>query len=82
MAPKPVNLLVGHASDLTVPDLAALGVRRISLGGALSRVGWTAVINAVKQIMAEGRFDGFADLVSHGELGGIFREEMTRHGEA
>ena len=40
VAPKPVNVLVG--SDFTtVTELASLGVRRISVGGALARAAWT-----------------------------------------
>src|SRR5277367_4130945 len=37
VAPKPVNLLVGFGADLTVAQIAGLGVRRISVGGALAR---------------------------------------------
>ncbi len=78
VAPKPVNLLVGSASELTVADIAALGVRRISVGGALARVAWTAVMRTMKGIAEAGRFDGFADLVTHAELGRLFREDMAR----
>jgi 2-methylisocitrate lyase-like PEP mutase family enzyme len=78
VAPKPVNLLVGSASDLTVADIAALGVRRISVGGALSRVAWTATIAASKKLLDEGRLDGFANLVSHGDMGKLFAEDMKR----
>ncbi len=43
VAPKPVNVLMSSgAQPLTVADLAALGVRRISVGGALARVAWGA----------------------------------------
>ena len=42
VAPKPVNVLVGGPVGLTVADLADLGVRRISVGGALARVAWGA----------------------------------------
>lgn len=38
VAPKPLNVLIGSASELTVSDLTALGVRRISVGGALARM--------------------------------------------
>ncbi|MEW5882575.1 MAG: isocitrate lyase/phosphoenolpyruvate mutase family protein, partial [Pseudomonadota bacterium] len=40
VAPKPVNLLVGSASEFTLQDIAALGVRRVSVGGALARAAW------------------------------------------
>src|SRR3954465_2870536 len=44
-APKPVNVLV-NTDFTTVEDLAALGVRRISVGGALARAAWTGFIGA------------------------------------
>jgi len=77
-APKPVNVLIGFPSELTVADLAALGVRRISVGGALARVAWTATMAVAKQIAEEGRFGGFAGLVTHGDLGKLFAEDMQR----
>ena len=53
VAPKPVNVLMSSgAHPLTVSDLAALGVRRISVGGALARVGWGSVMRVAKQIAA------------------------------
>src|SRR3954464_15117856 len=45
VAPRPVNVLAG-SGFATVEALAAAGVRRISVGGALARVGWTAVLRA------------------------------------
>jgi 2-methylisocitrate lyase-like PEP mutase family enzyme len=68
VAPKPVNLLVGSASDLTVSAIAALGVRRISVGGALARVAWGGFIRAAKLLAEQGRFDAFAAAVSHDTL--------------
>ncbi len=78
VAPKPVNILMGAASELTVRDLAELGARRISVGGALARAAWTGVIRAARAIAEKGSFEGFADLVSHAEMGRIFREDMAR----
>src|SRR5258707_1891288 len=40
VAPKPVNLLMGWPGNLTMRDIAALGVRRVSVGGALARAAW------------------------------------------
>jgi 2-methylisocitrate lyase-like PEP mutase family enzyme len=68
VAPKPVNLLVGSASDLSVSAIAALGVRRISVGGALARAAWGGFIRAAKLLAEQGRFDGFAEAVSHDTL--------------
>ncbi|MEZ0302552.1 MAG: isocitrate lyase/phosphoenolpyruvate mutase family protein, partial [Hyphomicrobiaceae bacterium] len=60
VAPKPVNLLVGSPLDLTVSDIAGLGVRRISIGGALARAAWGGTMRTMK-LIAEGSFKGFAD---------------------
>jgi 2-methylisocitrate lyase-like PEP mutase family enzyme len=74
VAPKPVNLLVGSALDLTVADIAALGVRRISVGGALARTAWGGFMRAAKLIAEQGRFDEFANGAPGRELNAIFRE--------
>jgi 2-methylisocitrate lyase-like PEP mutase family enzyme len=76
VAPKPVNFLMSGALGHTVTDVAALGVRRISVGGTLARVAWGAVMRAAKQIASEGRFDTFAEAASHPETNGFFRDDM------
>ena len=77
VAPRPFNLLVGSASDLTVPQIAALGVRRISVGGALARSAWGGFMHAAKAL-AEGRFDGFKDAAPGNELNAFFRAASSR----
>lgn len=61
VAPKPVNLLIGWASELTVAEVAALGVRRISVGGAMAGAAWHGFMQASKLLSEAGRFDGFAN---------------------
>jgi 2-methylisocitrate lyase-like PEP mutase family enzyme len=73
VAPKPVNLLVGFNADLTMAKIAALGVRRVSVGGALARAAWGGFMRAAKLIVEEGKFDGFADAASGSALNTIFR---------
>jgi 2-methylisocitrate lyase-like PEP mutase family enzyme len=73
VAPKPINLLVGFNADLTMAKIAALGVRRVSVGGALARAAWGGFMRAAKLIMEEGKFDGFADAASGSALNTIFR---------
>jgi 2-methylisocitrate lyase-like PEP mutase family enzyme len=73
VTPKPVNVLMGGPSELTVADLAGLGVRRISIGGALARAAWGGFIRAARQIAEHGRFDAFADAAPSAELNGLFR---------
>jgi len=72
VAPKPLNLLVGGPSELTVADIAALGVRRISVGGALARAAWGGFLRAARQLADAGRFDAFADAAPGQELNAFF----------
>lgn len=72
VAPKPVNLLVGAASEFTLADIAAMGVRRISVGGAMARSAWGGFMRAAQAIAADGRFDGFANAASGAELNALF----------
>ena len=78
VAPKPVNVLMGSASDLTVQDLAAMGVRRISTGSGLARAAWRSFVRAATQIQQGGRFDGLKDLAPHGELNKFFHDDFVR----
>jgi 2-methylisocitrate lyase-like PEP mutase family enzyme len=72
VAPKPVNLLMAWPGDLTMPEIAALGVRRVSVGGALARAAWGGFMRAAKLIAEQGKFDGFADAASGQELDAFF----------
>ena len=78
VAPKPVNLLVGWASDLTLADIAAMGVRRVSIGGALARAAWGGFERAARLLANPGHFDGFADAASGQALNAFFAEDMVR----
>ncbi|GAA5160940.1 isocitrate lyase/PEP mutase family protein [Ornithinimicrobium tianjinense] len=61
VAPKPVNLLV-NGPFITVAEAAALGVRRISVGGTLARAAWRGWLGVAREIADEGTFTGFHDL--------------------
>ena len=74
VAPKPVNLLVGSESKLTVQDISALGVRRISVGGALARSAWGGFMRTARLLAEQGKFDGLADAASGRELNSLFAE--------
>jgi len=76
VAPKPVNVLIGWNSELTVEALAELGVRRISVGKALARAAWGGFIDAARRMIEQGRFDGFGGTPSGAEL-----NELMRHTE-
>jgi 2-methylisocitrate lyase-like PEP mutase family enzyme len=71
VAPKAVN--VGVGSDFTtVRDLAAMGVRRISVGGALARTAWTGFLRAATEIAEQGTFTNLARAVSGAEINNSF----------
>jgi len=75
VAPRPVNLLVGAESELTVADIAAMGVRRISVGGALARAAWAGFQRAARTLAEEGRFDGLAGAASGQVLNDFFAKD-------
>jgi 2-methylisocitrate lyase-like PEP mutase family enzyme len=68
VAPKPVNVLVNKNMGLRVPDIAELGARRISVGGALARAAWTAFIAAARTIADQGEFTGLEGLLSTSDV--------------
>ena len=71
VAPKPVNVLVG-GDFTTVTELAAIGVRRISVGGALARAAWTGFLQAAKEIAERGTFAALARVVPFAEINESF----------
>jgi 2-methylisocitrate lyase-like PEP mutase family enzyme len=72
IAPRPFNLLVVSDIGLGVQDIEALGVRRISVGGALALAAWTGFIHAAQVIKSQGSFAGLANLVPYAEINGLF----------
>ena len=78
VAPKPVNFLNSGAYGFTVSDIAAMGVRRISVGGSLARVAMHAFIKTATEIAKDGKFDGFANLISNPELNKFFGEDLKQ----
>ena len=71
VAPKPVNVLVG-GDFTTVTELAAMGVRRISVGGALARAAWTGFLQAAEEIAERGSFTALARGVPFDEINESF----------
>jgi 2-methylisocitrate lyase-like PEP mutase family enzyme len=65
--PKPVNVLVG-ADFATVEQLAKMGVRRISVGGALARAAWTGFLTAATEIATQGTFKTLGEAVPFAEI--------------
>jgi methylisocitrate lyase len=79
VAPRPVNVLVG-ADFTTVAELAELGVRRISVGGALARAAWTGFLAAAKEIAGPGTFTAFGKIMSVPDMNSVFAA-VGRHQE-
>jgi 2-methylisocitrate lyase-like PEP mutase family enzyme len=71
VAPKPVNLLIGGPSPLTLAQVADLGVRRVSVGGALARAAWGGLERAAEALV-DGRFDGFDGAARGVDLNALF----------
>lgn len=67
VSPKPVNVLVGR-SEITVDELAAIGVRRISVGSALTRAAFGAFLRAAQEIAEAGTFTWLDDTIPFAEL--------------
>lgn len=79
VAPKPFNLLVVRDIGLSVDEIAALGVRRISVGGAFALAAWTGFIGAAQTLKSKGSFAGLANLVPYAEINGLFAAELPGH---
>jgi len=78
VAPKPVNFLNSGAFGFSVSDLAAMGVRRISVGGTMARLAMHAFIKSAREIAQDGKFDSFAGVVPNAELNKFFADDRKR----
>jgi 2-methylisocitrate lyase-like PEP mutase family enzyme len=74
VAPKPVNVLA-FTDFATVAQLAAAGVRRISVGGALARTAWAGFLHAAREIAEVGTFSGLARGVKPAEMNAAFSSD-------
>lgn len=72
---KAINFLNSVPLGHSVDDFAAMGVRRISVGGTLSRVAMHGFIAAATQIAREGTFDSFGGVLGNAELNRFFSED-------
>jgi 2-methylisocitrate lyase-like PEP mutase family enzyme len=79
VSPRPVNLLVASAGEFNLQNVAALGVRRISLGGALAAASWGGFMRAARLLAEEGRFDELANSASGAQLNAFFRISEEEH---
>ena len=76
VAPKPVNVLVsGFNHQLSLSQLADLGVRRISVGSGLALAAWGIFLRAAKDIKINGTFNFLANGAASAELNELFKEK-------
>jgi len=78
VAPRPVNVLMGWHTGLTLSDLAELGARRVSVGSALARAAWTGFIHAARLMAETGRFDGLEGVTPFAEVNGFFEADLRK----
>ncbi|HEX7945322.1 MAG TPA: isocitrate lyase/phosphoenolpyruvate mutase family protein, partial [Phenylobacterium sp.] len=74
VSPKPLNVLMG-APGLSVAQLADLGVRRISVGGALARAAWGGFLKAAREIAESGTFTALGQAATGAELKALLKPE-------
>jgi 2-methylisocitrate lyase-like PEP mutase family enzyme len=77
---KAINFLNMTSLGFTVSDLAAMGVRRISVGGTLARVAMDAFVKSARAIAQEGKFDSFAGIIANADLNKFFSEARKKLG--
>jgi 2-methylisocitrate lyase-like PEP mutase family enzyme len=76
VAPKPVNVLIsGFNHQLSLSQLADLGVRRISVGSGLALAAWGIFLRAAKAIKTDGTFNLLANGAAFAELNKLFQEK-------
>ena len=76
VAPKPVNILVsGFNHQLSMSQVADLGVRRISVGSGLAVAAWGAFLRAAQDIKTNGSFTLLANNAPSADLNELFREK-------
>ena len=78
VAPKPVNVLVTSTLLPPLPELAELGVRRVSLGSALARAAWAGFLNAARTLARENSVAGLDNITTFRELNDFFRKDQAQ----
>ncbi|NWA11846.1 isocitrate lyase/PEP mutase family protein [Pseudomonas gingeri] len=73
VAPKPVNVLMSGGVSLSVADLSALGVKRISVGSALARAAYGAFYQAAEEIRGQGTFAFAERAIPFGKINQMFK---------
>ncbi len=79
---RPVNVLMGlQGALLSVDELAALGVRRVSVGGSLARAALGALLRAAYEIRDKGTFTYSQDAINNTDINGLFSKASQTWGK-
>jgi 2-methylisocitrate lyase-like PEP mutase family enzyme len=74
VAPKPVNVVMGlSGAALSLEELGAIGVKRVSLGSSLARAAYGAFVNAAREVRAGGTFAFAETAIPYAEINAMFR---------
>ncbi|MNP62706.1 hypothetical protein D3C76_1580180 [compost metagenome] len=74
MAPKPVNVVMGLSGvRLTVAELSALGVKRISVGSSMARAAYGAFFKAAEEVVERGSFDFAERAMPFAQMNQLFK---------
>ncbi|HEY4285888.1 MAG TPA: isocitrate lyase/phosphoenolpyruvate mutase family protein [Puia sp.] len=74
VSPKPVNVVMGlNRAVFSLKDLAALGVKRVSLGSSLARAAYGAFFNAAQEIHGQGTFTFAEGIVPYKTINDLFQ---------
>jgi 2-methylisocitrate lyase-like PEP mutase family enzyme len=72
---RPVNVLTGIAGiAMSLADLEAIGVKRVSVGGALARVAYGSLLRAAREMRADGTFSFVEQAVDSREIVAAFQD--------
>ncbi len=70
---RPVNVVMGlQGLRLTLDELSALGVKRVSVGSALTRTAFAAFLRAAREMHERGSFTFAGDAISSKEINAMF----------
>ena len=79
VAPKPVNVVMGlSGAQLSLAELGALGVKRVSVGSALARAAYGAFLKAAREIRDRGTFTFADEAAAYSDLNAMFKPPDAR----
>lgn len=78
---RPVNVIMGlQGVQLSLAELSRIGVKRISVGSALARAAYGALLRAAREMRERGTFEFAAQAVSYRDISAIFAGKTSAQG--